>query len=101
MMIKYVPYLIVMALITYLIRALPFTLFQKEIKNVYIRSFLYYVPYAVLSAMTFPAIFYVSQSFVASIIATIGALVLAYQGKSLLTVALCACVLLWICNLMF
>lgn len=95
-MIKYVPYLLVMALVTYLIRALPLVLFQKEIKNVYIKSFLHYVPYAVLSAMTFPAVFLLSESMLASCIAAGGALILAYRGKSLLTVALCACILLWL-----
>lgn len=97
-MIKYIPYLFVMAAMTYLIRALPLTLFRKEITNIYIKSFLYYVPYAVLSAMTFPAIFFVSQSIVVSIIATLVALILAYRGKSLLTVALVACVVLWFCD---
>ena len=97
-MLQYIPYVLVMALITYLIRALPLMFFRKEITNVYIKSFLYYVPYAVLSAMTFPAIFFVSQSIVVSCIATLVALVLAYRGKSLLTVALVACVVLWLCD---
>ena len=95
---KYLGYIAVMAVVTYLVRMLPITLFQKEIKNIYIKSFLYYVPYAVLSAMTFPAIFFVSQSIVVSTIATLVALILAYRGKSLLTVALVACVVLWFCD---
>ena len=99
-MLQYIPYVLVMALITYLIRALPLMFFRKEITNIYIKSFLYYVPYAVLSAMTFPAIFFVSQSIIVSSIATIVALVLAYRGKSLLTVALVACVVLWLCDFM-
>ena len=49
-------YLVVMAGVTYLIRMLPLTLLQKKIENVWLRSFLYYVPYACLAAMTFPAI---------------------------------------------
>ena len=97
-MLQYIPYVLVMALITYLIRALPLMFFRKEITNIYIKSFLYYVPYAVLSAMTFPAIFFVSQSILVSSIATIVALILAYRGKSLLTVALVACVVLWFCD---
>ena len=97
-MLQYIPYVLVMALITYLIRALPLMFFRKEITNIYIKSFLYYVPYAVLSAMTFPAIFFVSQSIVVSTIATLVALILAYRGKSLLTVALVACVVLWFCD---
>lgn len=99
-MLQYIPYVLVMALITYLIRALPLMFFRKEITNIYIKSFLYYVPYAVLSAMTFPAIFFVSQSIVVSTIATLVALILAYRGKSLLTVALVACVVLWLCDFM-
>ncbi|MEE0831192.1 MAG: AzlD domain-containing protein [Longicatena sp.] len=99
-MLQYIPYVLVMALITYLIRALPLMFFRKEITNIYIKSFLYYVPYAVLSAMTFPAIFFVSQSILVSSIATIVALILAYRGKSLLTVALVACVVLWFCDFM-
>ena len=99
-MLQYIPYVLVMALITYLIRSLPLMLFRKEITNIYIKSFLYYVPYAVLSSMTFPAIFFVSQSIIVSSIATIVALVLAYRGKSLLTVALIACVVLWLCDFM-
>lgn len=97
---KYFIYLVIMATVTYLVRMLPITLFQKEITNIYVKSFLYYVPYAVLSAMTFPAIFFVSQSILVSSIATIVALILAYRGKSLLTVALVACVVLWFCDFM-
>ncbi|MCI6175385.1 AzlD domain-containing protein, partial [bacterium] len=51
-----------MALVTYLIRALPLTLIHGKIQNRWVRSFLYYVPYACLSAMTFPAIFFATQS---------------------------------------
>ena len=56
-MTEYLPYILVMAVVTYLIRMLPLTFFQKEIKSPFIKSFLFYVPYAVLGAMTFPAIF--------------------------------------------
>lgn len=97
-MLTYIPYVCVMALMTYLIRSLPLLLFRKEITNIYIKSFLQYVPYAVLSAMTFPAIFFVSDSMIASFIATIVALYLAYKDKSLLSVALWACMILWLCD---
>ena len=50
-------YIAVMALVTYLIRMLPLVIFRKKIENRFIRSFLYYIPYAVLAAMTFPAVF--------------------------------------------
>ncbi len=80
-------YLAVMALVTYLIRMIPFTLFRKEIKSVFFRSFLAYVPYAVLGAMTFPSIFFATSSLPSAIAGTVVALVLAFFKRSLLTVA--------------
>ena len=84
-------YIAVMAVTTYLIRMLPLTLFQKKIRNRYIRSFLYYVPYACLSAMTFPAILYSSASMYSAAAGFLVAIVLSLREKSLLTVALSAC----------
>ena len=81
-------YLAVMALVTYLIRMIPFTLFRKEIRSVFFRSFLAYVPYAVLGAMTFPSIFYATSSLPSAIAGTVVALALAFFRRSLLTVAL-------------
>ena len=81
-------YLAVMALVTYLIRMIPFTLCRREIKSVFIRSFLAYVPYAVLGAMTFPSIFFATASLPSAIAGTAVALTLAYVRRSLLTVAL-------------
>ena len=63
-------YLVVMALVTYLIRMIPFTLFRKEIKSAFFRSFLAYVPYAVLGAMTFPSIFFATSSLPSAIAGT-------------------------------
>lgn len=83
-------YIAVMAGTTYLIRMLPFTLMRKKIKARFLRSFLYYVPYSVLSAMTFPAIFYSTGNYVTACVGTIVALVLAYFKKPLIVVALCA-----------
>lgn len=80
-------YLAVMAGVTYLIRMIPFTLFRREIKSVFFRSFLAYVPYAVLGAMTFPSIFFATSSFPSAIAGTAVALVLAFFRRSLLTVA--------------
>jgi branched-subunit amino acid transport protein len=80
-------YLIVMALVTYLIRMIPFTLFRKEIKSTFFRSFLAYVPYAVLGAMTFPSIFFATSSLPSAIAGTAVALILAFFKRSLLTVA--------------
>lgn len=84
-------YLAVMAGVTYLIRAVPFALCQGKIENRRIQSFLAYVPYTVLGAMTFPAIFYSTDQIAAGIAGTIVALALSYQKKSLLIVALAAC----------
>lgn len=83
-------YIAVMAGVTYLIRMLPFTLFRKEIKSPFFRSFLYYVPYAVLSAMTIPAIFYATGNMATAVVGTITAVVLAYFEKPLIIVALSA-----------
>lgn len=84
-------YILVMAVTTYLIRALPLTIIRKEIKNRFIRSFLYYVPYATLAAMVFPAILYSTSSMVSAAMGFVVALFVAYKEKSLLTVALMAC----------
>lgn len=80
-----------MAGVTYLIRVLPLTLIRKEIKNTYIRSFLYYVPYVTLSVMTFPAILTATASVWSAVIALVIAIFLAYRGKSLFVVSLAAC----------
>ena len=80
-------YLAVMALTTYLIRMLPLVLCKKKIENVFIRSFLYYVPYAVLGAMTIPAIFTSTGTIFSAITGFIVALILSWKEKSLLTVA--------------
>lgn len=85
-------YLIVMAGVTYLIRAVPFAMFRKEIKNKYVKSFLQYVPFAVLSAMTIPDIFFATDMLVSAVVALAVAVILAYREKSLLTVALVSCV---------
>ena len=77
----------VMALVTYLIRMLPMVIFRKKITNVRIQSFLYYVPYAVLAAMTFPAVFSSTGTTASSVVGCAVALVLAFCKRSLLTVA--------------
>lgn len=80
-----------MAGVTYLIRMLPLALFKKKIENVFIQSFLYYVPYAVLGAMTFPAILSSTGSVWSAVAGLVVAILLAFYEKGLLTVALCAC----------
>lgn len=83
--------ILVMAGVTYLIRMLPFVFFRKKIKNRYLLSLLYYIPYAVLSAMTFPYIFYSTGNFWTALIGTVVALIAAVCKRSLLTVAILAC----------
>jgi branched-subunit amino acid transport protein len=79
---------ILMALVTYIPRVLPIALFRKEIKSTYIKSFLQYVPYAVLGALTFPDIFSSTGSLATAILGTLMALYLSYREKSLVVVAL-------------
>ena len=81
------PYLLVMAGVTYLIRMLPLTVFRREIRSPFLRSFLYYVPYAVLGAMTVPDIFYATGSLWTALAGLAVAVVLAWKEKSLLMVA--------------
>lgn len=92
-------YILVMAGVTYLIRLLPLTLIRKEIKNTYIRSFLYYVPYVTLSVMTFPAILYATESVWSGAAALAAAIFFAYRGKSLLQVSIAACAVVFLLEL--
>ena len=92
-------YILVMASVTYLIRMLPLALIRKEIKNTTIRSFLYYVPYVTLSVMTFPAILSETGSIWSAWAALITGLVLAWRGKSLLQVAVSACMVVFLLEL--
>ena len=92
-------YILVMAGVTYLIRVLPLTLMRKEIKNTYIRSFLYYVPYVTLSVMTFPAILTATASVWSAVTALVIAIFLAYKGKSLFIVSLAACTAVFLTEL--
>ena len=88
---SFFPYLIVMAGVTYLIRMLPLTVFRREIKSVLVKSFLHYVPYAVLGAMTFPDVLYSTGSLWTALAGLVVAVVMAWRGRSLLTVAIGAC----------
>ena len=83
-------YIAVMAGVTYLIRMIPFAAFRRQIKSRFFRSFLYYVPYAVLTAMTIPAIFYSTGSMATAAFGTAVAVVLAYFDMPLIAVALAA-----------
>lgn len=89
----------IMAIVTYIPRVLPLTLFTKKIKSTYIKSLLNYMPYSVLGAMTFPAIFYCTNNMIFSIIGTGVALTLAYFEKKLITVALLSVLSIYLLNL--
>ena len=92
----FIPYLLVMALVTYLIRVIPLVMIKKKITNRFFRSFLYYVPYTVLSAMTFPAILHATDHMVSAAAAFAAAIILALYDRSLIVVAVgaCSCVFL-------
>lgn len=83
--------ILVMATITYLLRVLPLVFFRKKIKSRYVRSLLFYIPYAVLASMTFPYIFYATGNLYTSIIGTAVALALAFFKRSLIIVASISC----------
>ena len=83
-------YIAVMAGVTYLVRMIPFTAFRKQIKSRFIKSTLYYLPFAVLSAMTVPAIFYSTGNIKSAVVGTIVAIAVAFFEKPLIIVALSA-----------
>ena len=91
-------YILAMALTTYLIRMLPMTVFRKPIKSRFVKSFLHYVPYACLTAMIFPAILYDTTYIFSGIAALLVAVILAFRGKSLLTVSLASCAAVFACE---
>ena len=88
---EYFAFLLVMAVVTYLVRVVPFVVFKNKIENKFFKSFLAYVPYAVLGAMTFPAVFTSTGSVISAVVGCVVAIFLAFKEKSLLTVALSAC----------
>lgn len=83
-------YILTMAVITYLIRMLPMTIFRKKIRSRFIKSVLFYIPYSILSAMTFPAVFYSTGDVMSAVIGTIVALILAFFKMPMIVVALSA-----------
>ena len=89
-------YILVMALVTYLIRMLPLALIRRQMNSTFVKSFLYYVPYATLSAMTFTAILHSTGSLASAVIGFAVAVYLSYKEKSMITVALCACMVVFI-----
>lgn len=92
-------YILVMAVTTYLIRALPLVLLRKPIKSRFIRSFLHYVPVACLTAMTFPAILYTTGNVLSGALGLAVAVALALWKRSLLTVSLASCATVFLTEL--
>lgn len=92
-------HILVMATVTYLIRLIPLTLLRKEINNVYIKSFLYFVPYVTLAVMTFPAILNSTANIWSGLGGFTVAMLLAYKGESLFKVSLLACLTVFVVEL--
>lgn len=90
-----------MAIVTYVIRLVPIAVFTRKIKSRFLKSFLFYIPFAVLGAMTFPSILFSTSNIYFSIIGTATALILAYYEKELLTVAVSAVLVVYFCELIF
>ncbi len=89
-------YIAIMALVTYLIRVMPLTVIRKQIKNKYLKSFLYYVPYVTLSVMTFPAILHATQSICSGLLALFVGIVVAWFGFDLFKTAISCCLIVLI-----
>ena len=94
-------YLFVAAVTIYLIRVLPMTLIRRDIKNPFIRSFLYYVPYVTLAVMTFSAILSATGSPVSAWAGFLTGVVLAYVDGNLFRVAICSCVVVYLAELFY
>ncbi|MDD4263916.1 MAG: AzlD domain-containing protein [Firmicutes bacterium] len=93
-------YILIMAAVTYLIRTLPLTLIRREIKNPLVRSFLYYVPYVTLAVMIFPGVLTDTNTYVSGLLGFGTAVWLAWQGKSLIKVAIGMCFVVFVAELM-
>lgn len=97
---QFLPYLLTMALVTYLIRAVPLVLIKRKIENRFVISFLYYMPYAVLSVMTVPAVFFATGNVLSAAAGVLVALILAFLKRDLLTVAIGASAAVFLAELM-
>ncbi len=89
-------YILIMTLVTYGVRVLPMTLFKKPIKNRFVQSFLYYVPYVTIAVMTFPAIIHSTQSPISGLIALVVGITTAFLGAGLFPVAVISCAVVFI-----
>lgn len=96
---RFFTYLLVLAGSTYLIRSVPFALLTKKIKNTFIQSFLYYIPYTVLTAMTIPAALYATNHMLSAVAGLIVAVALALWNRSLTVVAIAGCVAVYLVEL--
>ena len=94
-------YIAIVAITSYLIRVLPLTLIRKPIKNRFIRSFLYYVPYVTLAVMTFPAIIDATATPLAGALALIAGIFMAWKGLGLFPVAIACCIIAYLGGLIF
>ena len=92
-------YIGIMALVTYAIRVRPLTLIRKQIKNKFLKSFLYYVPYITLAVMTFPAITQATQSPIAGAVALVAGIAAAWKGAGLFPVSVLCCVVVFVLEL--
>ncbi|MBQ6231379.1 MAG: AzlD domain-containing protein [Eubacterium sp.] len=92
-------YLLLMAGTTYLIRVIPFVLVNRKVTNKYVRSFLYYIPYAVLAAMTVPAAFYATRSVISAVSGILVAALVSLKCRSLVVVAAAACITVYLVEL--
>ena len=93
-------YIFIMAVTTYLIRALPLTLLKKPIQNKFLKSFLHYVPTACLTAMTFPAILYATEHIASGAIGFVIGILLALKKQSLIVVAVASCAAVFLAELL-
>ena len=94
-------YLALLSLSTYLIRAIPFVAFRKKITNPFVKSFLYYIPYAILAAMTLPTAIYATGHVPSAIAGLLAGSFFAFKGKSMTVVALISCAFAFVFNLIF
>lgn len=92
-------YILVLTVVTYLIRLLPLTLIRREIKNVFLRSFLHYVPYVTLAVMTFPSILNATESPLAGTLALAAGILLAWFGAGLFQVSVLCCIVVFVTEL--
>lgn len=93
-------YIFIMIAVTYLIRVLPLTLIRRKIKNRFIRSFLYYVPYVTLAIMTFPAIVEATREPLAGGLALVAGVLLAWFGVSLFKISISCCLVVFIVEML-